>query len=296
MTLPLLGRLIQEDFGIEGSGRWWRSQEHSSLVYDLENNIFFYNREGISGDAYIYLTKVRRWNHAEAKEYIKLQGEESSFVSIIRDSQEVITYPPLVEVFYQNLQNQDKSFWTCRTITDETISRFKLGWYDDFYTIPIYQDGLFRQIILRKDQPKKLIRKYYKNVGALLFNSDILRITNKVYFTESPISAIILNQNGLPAVSQDDGASGFQKEWAKYFIHQKEIYLLGDNDIAGINGMIKIAKILGETRCKIYTFEDSGIEHYGADDFFIDKNSAHDLKTLLKEKSKYSFMYTKKGL
>lgn len=289
MALPLLGRLIQDDFGIEGHDRWWRSVEHSSLVYDAEQGIFYYNSEGISGDAYIYLTKVRGWKHEDAKEYIKSQGESASFVSIVSDSQEILTYPPLVDTFNQALMKEDKTFWYCRTITDETISRFKLGFFNGFYTIPIYQEGLFRQIILRRDQPKKLIRKYYKGVGALLFNSDILRITNKIYFTESPVSAIVLNQNGLPAVSQDDGAGGFQKEWSKFFLHQKEIVLLGDNDPAGVTGMKKIAKILGENKCIIYTFEDSGIAHYGADDFFIDGHTSQDLQENIKQYGKYSF-------
>jgi hypothetical protein len=52
--------------------------------------------------------------------------------------------------------------------------------------IPIYQDGLFKQFQMRRDSPK-MIRNYYKGVGPLLYNSEILSATNRIFITEGLI-------------------------------------------------------------------------------------------------------------
>lgn len=284
--MTLLYDLISDDFGIEGNGRWFHSVEHNSLVYDAEKDIFYWNSEDIKGDAYIYLTKVRKLSHTSAKEYIKSGNSSLSFITEIKDGEETIVYPKLVEIFHENLKTEDKSYFYKRTITDETISRFRLGYWNGWYTIPFYQGGLFKQFQLRRDEPKKSIRGYYKNVGPLLFNSDILKITDKIVITEGITSCIVLNQNGIACVSYNSGTVGFLPEWASHFIHQKTIYLLYDNDKAGIKGAIRTAKILGEYKTFIYTFSDFEETGYDANDFFIDGHTKDDLKEILESKMK----------
>ena len=288
--MSILQELIRQDYGIVMTGsRWGHSENHDSLVYDSEKDIFYWNSQGLVGDAYHYLINVRKWSHNQAKDFLRTNGGNATFVHIVKNYDEVITYPPLVEAFHESLEHQDKSFFYARTITDETISRWMLGYYDGFYTIPIYQDGVFKQIQMRRDYPKKLIRKYYKGVGPLLFNSEILKITSKIFFVESPISAIVLNQNNIPAVSFDDGSQGFMPEWFKYFTHQKEIDICFDNDQAGELGALRIAKMLGVGRCKIYTFADAEIKGYGADDFFIDGNQQNHFLEAFTKNSKFAF-------
>ena len=286
--MSLLKNLIEEDFGIIGNNKWFRAEQHDSLVYNAEKDIFYWNKHGIAGDAFVYLTQIRGMSPHDAKEYIKLNGEIGTFIVQVKDGQETYKYPGLVSSFHQALKYVDKSFFYARTITDETMDRFQLGYWKGFYTIPIFQDGLFVQMILRKDYPKKLIRKYYAAGETYLYNSDTLKYTKTVYITESPISAIILEQNGLPSVSHDGGAQGFKKEWFKYFLYQTQIIILGDNDSAGISGAIKTAKILGVDRCKIYCFEDQ-VEKYGADDFFIDENTKEDLITKVNNYGFFSY-------
>ena len=288
--MTILKNLIEEDFGIEGNDKWWRSSLHNSLVYNAESDTFFWNSAGIQGDAYVYLTEVRSLDPVSARAYLKNAGGDFTLVTRIRGETEIITYPKLITIFWENLKEVSKDFWYCRTITDSTIDRFQLGYWKGFYTVPITQDSVFRQIILRKDNPKKLIRKYYKSNENYLFNSDILRTSRTVYITESPISAIILEQNGLPAVSHDGGAQGFEKRWFHYFLKVERIIILGDNDQAGRLGAIKTAKILGEDRCKIYCFDDE-IEKYGADDWFIDGKSADKLEETVETFGKYTYEY-----
>lgn len=137
--------------------------------------------------------------------------------------------------------------------------------------------------------PPKLIKNYYKNVGPLLFNSDILKITNKIYITEGLISALVLSQNGIPAVAMNVGCDSFQADWIKHFIHQKEIYILFDHDKAGEFGAIHTARILGEYRCKIYNMWDFDGQGFAVDDYFLEGGTANALSKLIDENSKYLF-------
>lgn len=287
--MSLLAKIIEEDFGLEGHGRWYRSLDHSSLVFDSEKDLFYFNKEGIHGDIFIYLTQVRNLSYQEAKEFIRKNNGQAVFIHTIKDTKETVVYPALVEIFHQNLLNGDRSYFYSRTINDITISRYKLGLYNEWYMIPIFQDGLFRQFQMRREIPKKSIRGYYETEMAYLFNSDILKLVDHIYIVESPISALVLLQNNIPAISYTSGSGGFMPQWYSYFLHQKEIYLLYDNDLAGEKGAYHTATILGEHRCKIYTFNRSGVEHYGPDDWFIDGNSKEDFLNLIEQYSIKSY-------
>jgi DNA primase len=289
MELSPLEKFIEEDFGIKFNGASWaRSITHDSLVIDREKQIFHWNSEDIHGDAFIYLVAVRKMNERDAKELLKHTPFSGSFIHEIKDGSETIVYPKLVDVFHENLKTADRTYFYNRTITDESIDRFQLGYDNGFYMIPVYQDGLFKQFQMRRDSPK-LIKNYYKGVGPLLFNSDIMKITNKIFIVEGIMSAIVLNQNGIPAVSMNCGCESFMPEWVAKFVHQDQIYILFDNDKAGNHGAIHTAKILGLTKCRIYNFWDVDAVGYAVDDFFIDGNSKAELMHKAHFESKYAF-------
>jgi DNA primase len=285
-----LEELISQDYELTGAGNWLHGIEHSSLVVDLRKQIFYWNSQGISGDAYIWLTKVKNYSAQQAKEYLRLNTPESSFtfISTVRDHTEEVAYPKLVDIFYEEGVNSPRDYWYKRSFTDKTISRFKLGFHDGWYTIPIYQEGLFRNFQLRRDDPKKMIRSYYKGVGRLLFNSDILKIVDDIIITEGPTDALVLLQNGIPAVSHNAGSEGWDEEWFRYFIHQKNIIVNYDNDSAGRVGALRVAKNLGEYRVKLYNF-DGFEEKFDIGDFFVQGGTAEEYKELLKKNSKYIF-------
>lgn len=286
--MGLLETLVEQDFGLELNGqRWARAEEHDSLIVDRERDIFYWNSRDLRGDAYIYLTRVRGLSHDAAKEMLKAFGFSGTFIQEIKDGQETIVYPKLVEVFHENLLEGDRTYFYNRTLTDETIARFQLGFHNGFYMIPITQDGILKNFQCRRDSPK-LIKQYYKHVGPLLFNSEILKIVDKVFISEGLIGTMVLSQHGLPSVSMNMGCDSFAPEWIKYFPRIKEIYLLFDRDSAGDFGAKRTAKILGETRCRIYNFWDFD-KGYAVDDFFIDGHNKDDLLELIKKESKYAF-------
>lgn len=290
----ILENLISADFTLKGSNRWYSTEEHSSLIYDREKDLFWWNSRGISGTAYNWLVSVKGYSPQQAKEYLKqFPSYSDTFISIIKNTEEIITYPAIVDVMYQRGLKTDNSYWYRRGLTDETIARFKLGYLDTedgfgYWTIPFYESGIFRQVQLRRDIPEKKIRKYYKRTEPSLFNSDILNLVSEVIITESPISAMRIQQEGTPAVSQDNAAGYWDNKWFSKFIFCNKIYICYDNDKAGLEGAIKVAKELGIFRVKIYNFWDFD-EKFGADNYLNSGYNIGDLKRLLEKNGKYSF-------
>jgi len=289
---PILMKLVEEDFGlnIRGRGKYIKSVEHDSLVIDTEKGIFYWNSENIVGDALIYLTKVRKMPFSSAREFLRDFSYSESFIYNVRtEKEDVVVYPKLVEIFYEEGSSKERRDYLYRRgISDETIDKFRIGWYNDYTMIPFFEDGIFMNFQMRMDNPRKIIRSYYK-MGSLLYNSDILKIVDTVYITEGPTDAIIMMQNGLPAISTNSSGNILPK-WYNKFKNQKLIYLIYDNDVAGIEEAIKSAKVLGELRCKIYCFQNF-IEQKGYDpvDFFWDGHTKEDFINLVEEESKYSF-------
>ncbi len=286
--MGLIEKVISRDQELTGEGRWLKGTENDSLVVDTEKQIFFWNSRGIVGDVYVYLTRVKMLTHEDSKEFLRSFSDfEGSFIHSIRDKTETVVYPKLVDVFYENGIDKDE-YWSARGINQDTQLMFKLGYHDGYATIPIYQDGLFKNFQLRKDKPLKRIKQYYKGQGGLLFNSDILRLTDNIIITESPTDCLRLFQEGIPCVSTTTGAEGWMEQWFKYFIRQKNITIIYDNDSAGKIGAIKVAENLGVYRTKIYTFDEFD-KGYDIINFFNDKYCVETLLSLVKEKAKFSF-------
>lgn len=283
----ILVSLISNDFGLEvNTEKWAKASIHDSLVINKEKGKFYWNSKGIVGGPLDYLMKVRGLPYYQARDYLSsFVGYESPTTEVKADV-DVVSYPILVNIMWTNgIDNRD--YWYRRCLTDHTIDRFKLGWYNDWYLLPIFTEGVFRNFQMRKDKPNKQIRPWYKGVGVLPFNFDIIETSNVIYMTEGPIDAILLTQLGFPAVSNTGGAGGFKQEWFKYFIKTEEVIYIADNDSAGRLGAERVANILGQYKVKIVSF-DGFPDHYDTVDFFRDGYKLIDFNNLI-EKRKYIF-------
>jgi len=286
--MGLLESIISKDQELEGNGRWLHGVINDSLVVDVEKQVFFWNSRDIAGDVYVWLTRVKGMSYEEAKAYLKECGHYfGDFIHTIKAKEEVVVYPKLVDVFYEEGMTQSKEYWEKRGISSGTINRYKLGYHKEWYMIPIFQDGLFRNFQMRREVPEKKILSYYQGVGRLLFNSDIMKITDKIIISEGPTDCLRLVQEGVPCVSHNAGAENWNENWFRYFIHQKEIVVCYDNDSAGELGAKKVAKNLGIYRTKIYTFPGMS-KGYDIIDFYRDGGMTRQLLDLFKE-SKYLF-------
>lgn len=287
----ILEKLIEEDYGLRGNSNWAHAEEHDSLVIDRRRGLFFFNSREIVGDPFIYLTRVRGLTFSDAREYLKrFKDYESVLVYNIKAGEsDVVVFPKLVEVFYEmGREAGHRDYFYRRGITDSTIDRFQLGYYNGYNTIPIFQDGVFRNFQLRRDIPDKRIKVYYQGIGGLIYNSDILKITDTAFICEGLTDCLRLSQEGIPAVSHTTGSGGWMPEWFKYFFNQKEIYIIFDADRAGREGAKRTARTLGIYRSKIYCF-DGYEDKYDIVDFFRDGGTKDELMSLVKEKSKYIF-------
>lgn len=284
----VLLELIGRKFRLIGSGRYRKTLEHDSLVIDLEKGKFYWNSRDLKGGPIDWLLKVEGYSYTEACKILKSFGVPVTIFEPKKDETEKVLSEELVDFFYKNgINNRD--YWYKRAFTDETIEQFKLGYYDGWYTIPVYVDRKLKNIIMRRDYPSKQIKSYKSGVGPLPFNFDIIRFFSTIYFVEGPTDAISMVQNGFPAVSTNSGTHCWVDSWLAYFTHVKRIYILFDNDKAGHSGATFMAKKLGENRTKIYCFWGFP-EKYDANDFFTDKNhTRQDLIDLIEKESKFTY-------
>jgi hypothetical protein len=283
----LLERLIEEDFGIcETAGRFSRAVDHDSLVYDRLHNRFYWNSAGISGTAFDYLVGVRHMNASDAKELLKDNTVLPEFAPILSgrfnpSRKKVVPLLDLVSVFYENGKKHREYWYEKRGYTDETVNKFKLGYFDGWYCIPIFVDGEFKNFQMRMENPKR-IKQWYKHMGILPFNFSILTMTNWVVIAEAIVDAIMLRQNNIPAVSQTSGSGGWNPKWNIHFAKQKRIFVVYDNDSAGMSAL-RVARNWGY-KAKIYNFWNFP-DKYDITDFFKDGHTKDEFMDLLENES-----------
>jgi len=286
----VLEKVISLDFTIEGSGtRYLTTREHSSLVLDLQEQLWFWNsKDLLHKTPEEYLILIKGFTKSKAKEFVQeLQYvPQSSFKLQTKDDGVVVPNERLVDVFWKN-GAKDREYWYKRCLTDRIIDSFKLGKFDGFSMLPIYMDNKFMNFQCRRDLPEKKIRPWYRGVGPLMFNSSILDISDTVYITEGPIDAILLMQNGFPAMSHTGGSGGWKKEWFRYFMRVKRVYYIADNDEAGIAASHSISDSLGKEKVKIVRFSDFP-EKYDTVDFFRDGHTVKEFKELVNQ-SRFSY-------
>lgn len=289
--MSVLLSLIEQDYTLTGHGRYLKTLEHDSLVIDTTRDLFFWNSREINGDAYVWLVKIKGMSPMEARRKLRELKtiDNRVYVSVDTPSgEEIVVYPKLVQVFWEN-GKRHRDYWYARGISDQTVDRFQLGYSEGWYTIPFFIDNSFVNFQMRRDSPEKRVKSWYRGLGPMLWNRDLLKTSSSVIITESPTDAILLRQHGYPAVSHNAGAGFWISSWNKYFIDQKNIYIIYDNDEAGRLGASTVAEALGVYRCKIYTF-DGYEEKYDLGMWFLDNiGSERKLGELITTEAKHNF-------
>lgn len=280
-----LEKLMSQDFTfLSTHGRYLRTAEHDSLVYDRVRDAFFWNSRNLSGGLFTYLTRVRNLPSQEARKVAR----EATFADTLtletpKKKEVIIPLPDLVEIFYERGKNHREYWYNERGYTDATIDNFRLGYTGEWYTIPIYVDGEFRNFQLRRNEPERQSKSWYSGVGPLPFNFSILNYTDWVVIAEGPPDAIMLRQYDIPAVSQNSGASYWNPEWNPRFAKMKRIYIAYDNDKAGNDGARNLGKYWGQ-RALIYTFWGFR-KGYDVSNYFKDGGTREDFMELLESAS-----------
>lgn len=276
--------IISKDYTLRGSGNYLRALEHDSLVIDVNKQIWYWNSKGIAGDMFDWLIKVKGYSKARARDVV---GKHDPLLVLTRGMEKkeaVSVNENLVDAFF-NLGKYYREFWYSRGYSDSTIDLFKLGYSGDWYTIPIFVDGKFRNFQCRT--PDKKMKHWYRGVGPLPFNIDYVASREFFVLTEGPVDAIMLMQYGIPAMSTNTGAGYFERGWMGKFRNLKEVWIVHDNDDAGRKGAKRIGKIFG-TIARCYCF-DGFIEGYDISDYLLDGATTDDFSRLVGDNGKYWF-------
>ena len=288
-----LEELVGQDYTLIGKGRYIRALEHNSLVIDTEEQVFYWNSKQIFGGIYDWLTKIKGISHAEAKKY-KVDRPASIFDRATENKavSDIVVLPELVETFYNLGKNYREYWYDKRGYTDRTIENFRLGYTGNgWYSIPIYVDGLFRNFQCRRAD-SKVMRPWYRDLGALPFNFAMLNICSTVVLTEGPVDAIMLRQYDIPAVSQTSGAGALAvyRQYYSRFLGLDKIYICYDNDVAGNEGAFRLARLFGD-KAVVYNLWDFD-KGYDITDFFKAGHTAEEFMGLMNGKGKRFYEWT----
>ncbi|QQR77471.1 MAG: toprim domain-containing protein [Candidatus Moraniibacteriota bacterium] len=160
----------------------------------------------------------------------------------------------LMEDCYQKLPLGIRQYLNARGISDETITRFKLG-YGTFYrkkwiTIPIKDTfGNYAFFKLRQDPnfgDDKIT--YPKGVSAQLYDWENLSKPgiDRLVLCEGEMDRLLLESKGIAAVTSTHGAGTFKEEWAEHFSQFSNVFVCYDNDTAGKKGAERAAGLIAE--------------------------------------------------
>jgi len=139
-----------------------------------------------------------------------------------------------------------KALQEARGLTRETIVDFQLGWDGSRYTIPVREaDGTLvnvRRYQLGASSGQKMLN-LPGHGAAHIYRADILAANDTIVITEGEMDCILLNQEGIPAVTHTAGAATFRAAWAKDF-RGKTVFIAYDADKAGRDGAKKVLNLL----------------------------------------------------
>jgi DNA primase len=289
MTESILVNLVQEDFGLKKEGaNWYRAEEHSSLIVNADTGRWFWNSENKGGDALAYLIQIRHYNKAKALEMLGIREKLATGLMPLEEKERPVNapYEKMVDVLW-DLGKTNRDYWYSRKLTDKTIDRYRLGFYDGWNTVPLYIGSELINLQCRRDIPEKKIRLWYheEKWRPVLINADMLNLVDTIFITEGTIDCILLTQEGIPAVAQTSGAVYWSPYWYPFFSRMKNIYYITDQDEAGRKAAARVAQALGEDRVLIYQFENKK-EKFDTVDWFREGGTAKEFKELVKANSK----------
>lgn len=167
------------------------------------------------------------------------------------------------------LPERIKRWLNDRGLTDEILSKNKIGWNGTHIVIPIFNvDGTHAFNKYRRDPDSEEGPKYRYDTGSnsMLYGANEIEDAKEVIICEGEMDRLILQAKGFVAVSSTGGAGTFKPEW-KYLLMAREVFMIFDYDKAGFDGRIRVAKIIPEAK-SIPIPKEVG-EHGDVTDFFV---------------------------
>jgi hypothetical protein len=223
----------------EGS-RYFRDEEHSSLVVDSKINRFFWNAGGVDiGNVIDYLVVVRGMGYDLAIRSLK--RVPTSLESVIqKSSMKKKSYVKLgydlAISHHSRLYAGGYQWWLSRGVQKNTVDRLRLGTYQEgnttWYTIPIPsypgRDFLANYKLRRGDNGQPRYRQWVSGLNATVYVPfpELLEESDHVVVVGGEIKAIVLGQYGIPSISSSSGVATWDKNWT--LVKDKKVVLCLD--------------------------------------------------------------------
>lgn len=232
---------------------------------------------------------IRSYNYDFSDEKLSCERDENKYIPEI-----------VIDEFIDTLWKFPKLLQRIKTRIpdDETLKRYKIGYSLDYsrFTIPIYEDNLCRNIKLYSftKKPKQL---NYPGFGSpvRLYGLDIIE-SQRIIICAGELDKLLLRYFGFPSICGTGGENTWFDEW-NYLFKDKDVYIIFDQDDAGKNSSIKIAKSLFGTAqsIKIVEFDIYKGDGFDVSNYFLDeKKTKTDFINCLKNAKVFENTYVKR--
>jgi CHC2 zinc finger/Toprim-like len=156
-------------------------------------------------------------------------------------------------VYHQRLPRRLWKYLNERGIPEAVIHKHLLGWNGQRITIPIpNREVKFSFFKLAKDPedrsdgPKMLSTR---GAHAELYGwESVLAKPEQIIFCEGEFDRLVLEGQGLAAVTSTGGAMTFRPKWAEALKEIQQVFICFDNDAAGRLGVERVARFIPQAR------------------------------------------------
>ena len=174
--------------------------------------------------------------------------------------------------YHQRLSERLWKYLNGRGIPKDLIHKHLLGWNGQRITIPIPgRQGRFSFFKLAKDpedktdSPKMLSTR---GAHAELFGWErVVSKPDQIIICEGEFDRLVLEGQGLVAVTSTGGALTFRPEWAEALRDIPNIFVCFDNDAAGRLGTQRVARLV--LRARVVRLPEEVGEGGDVTDFFV---------------------------
>ncbi len=159
----------------------------------------------------------------------------------------------LASRYHAALPERIRTYLRARGISDAVIALHLLGWNGTRITIPIFdREGHLAFFKLAKDPddsgpgPKMITTP---GTRAELYGWERVNMKPcRIVICEGEFDRLVLESNGLAAVTSTAGAGVFRPAWAEAFREIPEVYVCFDRDEAGQVGACHVAELIPQAQ------------------------------------------------
>ncbi len=165
-----------------------------------------------------------------------------------------------------------RAYLNSRGISNPVIDLHMLGWNGHRITIPVFDHErrlLFFRLAKDPDDQLPLPKMLTPPGGWVeLYGWERLKAkAPRVVICEGEFDRLVLEGQGIGAVTSTGGAGVFKEEWSETFRAIPEVYLCFDRDSAGEAGVLRVGRLI--PHAKVVRLPDEVGEGGDVTDFFV---------------------------